>query len=576
MEDDAEEHGLGDERRYVRQSREETKRWAATVEDADDEEEGELRYYDTTARGRDQASSASARGRSPFDEDDRVYARRNGRSARRQDGDWSPRFRTDRTRNSGRESNTGYSGGGPEAFLSRAMHYDIGRGREHSRDESNREEDVPMSYNRSRASSASLYDRNRGSGEAMPTVRKPATLDLDDNLPAALKAGGSDDEDFVDDSPTPIPQLGDPYVYRQDPENFLEGMARAWQRDVWTQAKKNVLLLNTYNPWYVFSHGANSETADVIRRKIALATGERDFTVTAPFRAEGWTGKGPYLWAIVGLSTESMELILRRRVWSYKEITFFPARRSLQISEWILALEGLLTDDIDEITRIVRSTLERPSVRAPIEDMLQANPEYAGIPVKEALRRIMATLRITLYRLDNNSIVVNVFIHSPTQSVTTWRKWVAELRKLTFGNFDVSVAFPRRVTACSGCLGVDHLDHTCPFVQMDGWNGPQAGENTYVGPGAQNRHAQRRGRGGATRGESGHQAGQGRERERDGSAMRSTRGARGGHASAYGGSNGRTAQNGSQSVRGRGGVPWADKRFFGRDLSSRGRGGGRF
>ncbi|TFK80663.1 hypothetical protein K466DRAFT_569508 [Polyporus arcularius HHB13444] len=581
MEDDAERQGLGDERRYTRRSREETRRWAATVEDADDEdeeEEGELRYYDTTTRGRgrDQASSASARGRSPFDEGERGHAHRDGRSAQGQGGDWSPRFRADKSRNYGQDEDARRSGSGRATRSSRAMHHDNARGREYFRDESDQEGDVQMSYGRSRASSTSLYDRDRGGEVVMSATRTHATLDLDDNLPAALKAGGSDDEDFVDDSPTPIPQLGDPYVYRQDPENFLEGMARAWQRDVWTQAKKNVLLLNTYNPRYVFSHGANSETADAVRRKITLVTGENDFTVTAPFRTEGWTGKGPYLWAIVGLSTEGMELILRRRVWSYKEITFFPARRSLQISDWILALEGLLTDDIDEITRIVRSTLERPSVRAPIEDMLQSNPEYAGIPVKEALRRVMATLRITLYRLDNNSIVVNVFMHSPTQSVTAWRKWVAELRRLTFGNFDVSVAFPRRVTACSGCLGIDHLDHICPFVQMAGWNGPQAGENTYVGPGARNHQTQGRGRGGAIRGELGRQTRPGQERGRDGSATRSMRGGRGGHTSVHGGSNGRTAQNGNQSMRGRGGVPWADKRFFGRDFGSRGRGGGRF
>ncbi|KAI0693521.1 hypothetical protein C8T65DRAFT_699211 [Cerioporus squamosus] len=554
------------------------RRRTTVAEVEDDEEEGELRYArrrsDDRTTGEWQGASASTFGRNLYDNPERDYSYMSAEDAGWQSRDWLPRYTRETTQSSYQERNGSRFAADWDARTPRTMRRDEESDRTGTRGATHMTAGAAWHQGlRPTRSSRALHSQASTATPSMNLRSRERSLE-DDNLPAALRAGSSDDEDFVDDSPTPIPQQGDPYVYRMDPEHFLDGMARAWQRDVWNQMTKNVLLLHAYNPRYSFSHGANNDTAAVTKKKITLATGETKFTITAPFRTEGWEGKGPFLWAVIGLSTAGMELMLRRRVWSYKEITFFPARRSLQITDWILALEGPLTDDIDEIMRILRSTLERQSVREDIEALISANPEYADTDPKEAFRRVLATLRATLYRLNNGTVVVNVFIHSPTQSVMAWREWVAKLRKLTFGNFDQSVAFPRRPTACTGCLGVDHLDHLCPFPQMLGWNGPKPGDNTYAGPGARRRSIQGSGRGGAARTDQSRSVRAGHGYVQDGATMTGRRGSWNGHNSNYnGGTNGRAQRGGNSSTRGRGGAPWQDRRSFGRDTQGQGRSG---
>ncbi|TFK77854.1 hypothetical protein K466DRAFT_607613 [Polyporus arcularius HHB13444] len=100
----------------------------------------------------------------------------------------------------------------------------------------------------------------------------------------------------------------------------------------------------------------------------------------------------------------------------------------------------------------------------------------------------MATLRVTVYTLDNDTVVANVFLRSPTQSIRTRRRWILELRDITFGSYHTAIARARRISSCTGCLGVDHPSHLCPFPRMLGWNGPDAaGGPSYAADGYERR-----------------------------------------------------------------------------------------
>ncbi|KAI0697930.1 hypothetical protein C8T65DRAFT_697971 [Cerioporus squamosus] len=312
----------------------------------------------------------------------------------------------------------------------------------------------------------------------------------DDNLPDAVRRGDSTNEGD-DERPTPIPHEGDPEVHRHDPEAHFRGMSDNWVQALWAVPPNTSVTLSTYNPRGSRNYGVNRRTASDIRGRVAQATGESNFLVIAPDPAPSYRGRGPVEWAITGLSPEGVERLLRRRVWSYKSITFFPRRRTLVNPRWVLALEGFLEDNTANIERAVRSTFERPQVRQRIEQMLRANPDFSAIPMDEAFRRIIATLQISVYTLDNGTVVANVFLQSPTQSIRTWRRWIQELRELTFGSFHTAIARARRISACAGCLGVDHPSHLCPFLRLPGWNGPEmAGGPSYSMDGRERRGRQ--------------------------------------------------------------------------------------
>ncbi|TFK79227.1 hypothetical protein K466DRAFT_606305 [Polyporus arcularius HHB13444] len=309
----------------------------------------------------------------------------------------------------------------------------------------------------------------------------------DDNMPDAVRRGGA--STVTEDScPTPIPHEGDPEVHHHDPEAHLRGLSDDWIQEVWMDPSGTSITLSTFNPRFTRSYGANRRTASDIRQAISSITGESTFLVIAPDQASMHRGTGPVEWAVTGLTTDGVELLLRRRVWSLKYITFFPRRRTLETPRLLLALEGFLDDNIENIRNAVRSTFERPQIRKRIEQMLRANPEYADIPGDEAFRRIMSSLSISVYTLDNGTIVANVFLRSPTQSIRVWRLWSQELRNITFGSYHTAIARARRITTCAGCSGADHPSHLCPFIRMAGWNGPEvAGGLSYSVDGRERR-----------------------------------------------------------------------------------------
>lgn len=314
-----------------------------------------------------------------------------------------------------------------------------------------------------------------GQGRPMHRVNELDVFNVgdDDNLPEAVKRRGAGQEGD-EETPTPIPHAGDPEVHRHDPEAHLQGLSDTWIQAVWADASDTSITLSTFNPRFTKSYGTNKRTASDLRRFISQITGETTFLVIAPDQALHHRGRGPVEWAITGLTRDSVKRLLRRHVWSFRSITFFPHRRALENPRWLLALEGFLEDNVANIEAAVRSTFERPQVRQRIEQMIRANPEFNTMSTEVAFRRIMMTLRVTVFTLDNETVVANVFLRSPTQSIRVWRRWIQELRELSFGSYHTAIARVRRISACAGCLGVDHPSHLCPFTQIPGWNGPEA------------------------------------------------------------------------------------------------------
>ncbi len=186
---------------------------------------------------------------------------------------------------------------------------------------------------------------------------------------------------------------------------------------LWDDPSGTSITLSTFIPRYSTTYGTNRRPTTDLRQVINRITGESSFRVIAPNHATDYQGRGPVEGAVTGLTREGVDRLLRRRVWSLKSITFLPRPRVLDAPQLLLVLEGFLDDSVENSMRAVRRTFERPLVRSRIEQMIRANPEFNRITTNEALRHVPSSVRVTVYALDNGTVVASVFLRSPIQGM---------------------------------------------------------------------------------------------------------------------------------------------------------------
>ncbi len=333
------------------------------------------------------------------------------------------------------------------------------------------------------------WDRERQGLEEDADDEDPLRSDADENekpwcqpedgevVPTAIEAGLTHNE-----SPTPVPLGGFPRVHREDPEARLQGMAVEWIQEIWSDPPNTVLLLDVFNYRYTEDDSYNRRISEGIRRRIEQVSGERNFDVVPP---EADTRPGarardlPTTWAIRGLSPDGVASALRRGVWSFRDITFFAFPRATQMTSWICMLEGFLDGNTSKIRAAVIRALTEPDMAAWIVEMTRLNPDFRGMTADERLQAIQDSVRVEPMQMGNGNFVVNVFVRPPTRDVREWRRWAGDLRSRRYRSFANGTGRVRYVARCSGCHGVSHLTHICPYPRLRGWNGPLQGEGVF-------------------------------------------------------------------------------------------------
>ncbi|TFK89513.1 hypothetical protein K466DRAFT_597736 [Polyporus arcularius HHB13444] len=251
----------------------------------------------------------------------------------------------------------------------------------------------------------------------------PREWQLEDGelMPAALGGDNRDEEE----APTDTPEGGFPMVHRSDPEMALDGMARDWTREIWSDAPGTDVLVNVFNYQYTEDDTFNRRIEDTLRRHLERITGDTDFDVVPPEPEEGprrRTRDLPTLWAIRGLSPRGAARALARGAWSFASLSFLTSPRAVTIPSWLFMVEGFLRSDDSKIRAAILRVLDEEEMRLWIERMVSSNPDFAGLPLDQAVREVLGSLQIETLQLGNGNYVSNVMMRSPTRDPREWRR----------------------------------------------------------------------------------------------------------------------------------------------------------
>ncbi|KAI0685500.1 hypothetical protein C8T65DRAFT_701508 [Cerioporus squamosus] len=296
-------------------------------------------------------------------------------------------------------------------------------------------------------------------------------------IPTAIEAGFTNS-----DEPTDLPTGGFPRIHREDPEARIRGMAVEWIQEIWTDPPHSSFLLDVFNYRYTEDETYNRRISERLRNRVEQATGDSNFDVVPPEadpRLNARSRDLPTTWAIRGLSAAGVANALRRGVWSFHDISFFAFPRAAERTSWICMLEGFLDGNATKIRAAVLRALAEEDMRAWLEAMVETNTEFQGTSVADGVRAIIASVRVEPMRMGNGNFVANIFIRSPTRDIREWRRWAENLRARRYRTFANGTGRVRHTTRCSGCHGVSHPTHICPFPRLRGWNGPRQGDGVF-------------------------------------------------------------------------------------------------
>ncbi|OJT09004.1 hypothetical protein TRAPUB_6188 [Trametes pubescens] len=278
---------------------------------------------------------------------------------------------------------------------------------------------------------------------------------------------------------TPVPLGGYPEVVLGDPEGLYAGLPRARaaaMQDDSTGPRLAICIWNSTLP----NTGDVRPITNALASSIQAATGELDPLIVPPERQWEHVGAGPVqprTWAVLGVSAESAQTLISRRVWSSQAITFFaysPTNRVLP--RFLGIIGGFSHNHNNSIYSAVLSTFRGSRILPAILQLVQTNrDDFEDVRPEAVARLILGSLQVRVSTLQNGNLIGAVFCTSPTRSVSRWREWRDLIVSLAYPSALNTTGSFRRQGLCAACHGSDHLTHLCPFSDVPGWNAPAAG-----------------------------------------------------------------------------------------------------
>ncbi|RDX41344.1 hypothetical protein OH76DRAFT_1423183 [Lentinus brumalis] len=300
--------------------------------------------------------------------------------------------------------------------------------------------------------------------------------------------------------PTPAsPSI--PIIAIDDPEMFIRGISDDWIRAIWKKTpEKESLPIYIYNYRFMDSVSFHRLAAKALRAAAISITGNPEVRAVPPeAQHEGEVrGDEALLWAVRGLSKDDVQALLSRPIWSFPGITFFALPKDIGPGRWVFSLEGFLDDDADAIRCAVQHVLLEAENVNTIAKLTKWNPEFRGMTSAQRIQEIIGSVEVTTWTTSNDNVIANIFIFPPTRVTRLWREWVSSLRTRRYGNYTNGTGTVRRLSHCLGCRSADHPTHLCPYPELTGWNGPDAGSGSFSrhiqGPQKRERRQQERDR----------------------------------------------------------------------------------
>ncbi|KAI0720601.1 hypothetical protein C8T65DRAFT_735925 [Cerioporus squamosus] len=283
---------------------------------------------------------------------------------------------------------------------------------------------------------------------------------------------------------TIIPLSGSPPIHFDDPETLIKGLASERVHVIFRQPQGSLVLIKIFNGGTPRASNVKHQS-DVLAESVTAATGAENFIVVPPAQACGQElslQDQPTTWIILRLEPEKARMLIEQRVWSSKKVSFLAFNRDLRFDRFIGRV-GYYTHNVDgNIETSIRKTFEGPLILPSIKSLVASHPGIAPVNVDATVLRVLDSIRVEVVTYPNGNIVAKVYCDSPTQSIDSWRLWVAYVHTVPmWSDLNPTGSFLRPIR-CAGCSAADHPTFSCPVALIPGWNGPTPGAATIEGP----------------------------------------------------------------------------------------------
>ncbi|OJT12033.1 hypothetical protein TRAPUB_11406 [Trametes pubescens] len=280
---------------------------------------------------------------------------------------------------------------------------------------------------------------------------------------------------------TAAPDGGFPEIHHPYPESLIADLEPDRVINMWGRKEEEVLLLFIHNmgtPKAGQSRPLTEEVTNLVNDR----TGEEGFVVVAPQPV--WTPTGrvigaPKTWAIYGLKSENVTLLVELGTASSDRITAHFFRRILYIPKCLYTAQGYCHNTGNDIQETIRSAFNKGPIYDSILSLVQGNPEYDHLQPHEAATLVVASLVIRVDVIGNQNLQAVIFCDTPTASADLWRQWRQWLMDIPFRSLVNPPSYAKPIETCPGCHSADHTAHMCRFPLIQGWNAPPPGSGMY-------------------------------------------------------------------------------------------------
>ncbi|KAF8636174.1 hypothetical protein AX17_003734 [Amanita inopinata Kibby_2008] len=276
---------------------------------------------------------------------------------------------------------------------------------------------------------------------------------------------------------TPAPPKGFPEVHGLDAVEILRYVSQV-SRNNWASVPSNKILVYLANDKPVYN---TDERMERIRAFLnAIFPSHPSITIDCPvprkkmMRALIHKPVFPYL--IAGLTDRQKDILLSRRVWSTKTISFFAIPFKPPVSSYALTLAGIfLNPPHEHVNTVAADVRETLSASRRVRYFIEGCNDNIDNAIEDKFSFILDSISVRgqwLYLNKQLSAIFFVYIHPPTKLSSYHRRWLAMLRRIRYVTSFGIGEHVMNEWKCNVCKGFDHPTGLCRYPSLPGWNPP--------------------------------------------------------------------------------------------------------
>jgi hypothetical protein len=271
-----------------------------------------------------------------------------------------------------------------------------------------------------------------------------------------------------------------PEIFDEDPATLLVGVERN-QLQSWLDLPTGKVLARPFDTGVRYKPNHNA-IANALRTAAKEITGATKVTVAIPKRDPNLSRedvhKNPKTFLIHDISKKDAETLLKRTVWSSKEITFQVSSINVKRPDFLFTMKGMTTDNTDHVLACIGETWNDAKTNDFIHKLAKKAPND-----KEEQNRLSEIIEFlesaAVHYLDikgeggQEDPHFNVYADGEAiQNNKTWLELRSFLRnRLYKSNYHGDRKATEIDYICSLCHGHDHPRGLCFFPHVPGWNG---------------------------------------------------------------------------------------------------------